>query len=53
MKRHRVVVATRMLIARYMPGQGSPLLMDIRRRIQRMSEIKDEPKHLSIILAFA
>ncbi|KAL3661675.1 hypothetical protein V7S43_013434 [Phytophthora oleae] len=29
MKRHRVVMAARMLIARCMPGQGSPFLMDM------------------------
>ncbi|ETN23383.1 hypothetical protein PPTG_02964 [Phytophthora nicotianae INRA-310] len=50
MKRHRVVMAARMLIARCMPGQGSPLLMDMTPATdsedESGSEAEDSPKHL-------
>ncbi|KAG6956337.1 hypothetical protein JG688_00011467 [Phytophthora aleatoria] len=50
MKRHRVVMAARMLIARCMPGQGSPLLMDMTpvtdSEDESGSEAEDSPKHL-------
>ncbi|POM65682.1 Cysteine desulfurase [Phytophthora palmivora] len=49
MKRHRVVMAARMLIARCMPGQGSPLLMDMTPATdsedESGSECEDLPKH--------
>ncbi|KAF4041926.1 Aminotransferase class-V [Phytophthora infestans] len=50
MKRHKVVMAARMLILRCMPGQGSPLLMDMTpvtdSEDESGSEAENSPKHV-------